>query len=40
MSSLVTEALASAGSLAKDDWSTKISKLSMRAFDIKVGTFL
>ncbi|XP_076808308.1 centromere/kinetochore protein zw10 homolog [Clavelina lepadiformis] len=33
--SLVTEALVSAGSLAKDDWSTKIDRLSGRAYDIK-----
>nr|XP_002127662.1 centromere/kinetochore protein zw10 homolog [Ciona intestinalis] len=35
MSSLVTEALASAGKLAKDDWNVKISKLAARAFDTK-----
>ena len=36
MSSIVTEALASSGTLAKDDISTKISKLSSHAFDVKV----
>nr|CAB3268069.1 centromere/kinetochore protein zw10 homolog [Phallusia mammillata] len=35
MTSLVTEALASAGKLAKDDWNTKINKLNSRAYEIK-----
>ena len=34
--SIVTEALASSGALAKDDLSTKILKLSNHAFDVKV----